>query len=195
MKKMNVCAAMIAAILVPATAIAQESTPSLGGSAVAGVCLLSREAVFANAKAGVSASEQLQKLTRDAQAEISGEQKQLDAELQRLGLVGTNVQESKLTDQQRAAVQKLQALQKKAADRGRQIEATRAKALQRISEAAQPLIAQVYTRHKCGLLLDRAGVLGGNLSNDLTAEVVAALDAKVTSVPVTLEAVPAAAGN
>jgi Skp family chaperone for outer membrane proteins len=65
------------------------------------------------------------------------------------------------------------------------------KALQRISEEAQPLIAQVYARHNCGLLLDRNVVLGGNMANDLTAEVVQALDSKLTTVPVSIEAAPA----
>lgn len=173
-------------MMLPAFAQAQENASVLGGPVVPGVCLLSREAVFANAQAGKSASEQLQKLTSDAQAEISREQAQLDPELERLGLSAPGLQESQLNEQQRAGLQKQRALQQKAADRSRQIEAARSQALQRISEAAQPVIAQVYTKHGCGLLLNRASVLGGNLSNDLTAEVVTALDAKLRTVPVTL---------
>ncbi|MFK3844743.1 hypothetical protein [Stenotrophomonas sp. PS02297] len=37
-------------------------------------------------------------------------------------------------------------------------------------------------------MLERGVVLGGNLGNDLTAEVVTALDAKITTVQVSLDA-------
>lgn len=182
---------VIAALLAtPLAALAQENASVLGGPVVPGVCLLSREAVFTNAQVGKGANEKLQQLTRDAQAEIGREQSQLDPELERLGLRKPGLQDAQLTEPQRAGLQKLQALQQKAAERSRQIEAARAKILQRISEEAQPLIAQVYAKHNCGLLLNRASVLGGNLSNDLTAEVVQALDAKLTTLPVTLEAAP-----
>lgn len=177
--------------LIPVLGNAQEAAPSLGGPAVTGVCLISREAIFANAKAGVSATQQLQRLSTQAQEQFGAEQTQLNTELQSLGLLGAPVQESQLNERQRAGLQKHQALQQKAAERGRQIEQARVKALQRISEEAQPIIARVYTQHKCGLLLDRNVVLGGNMSGDLTAEVVQALDAKISSVPVALEPAPA----
>lgn len=177
--------------LIPVLGNAQEAAPSLGGPAVTGVCLISREAIFANAKAGVSATQQLQRLSTQAQEQFGAEQTQLNTELQSLGLLGAPVQESQLNERQRAGLQKHQALQQKATERGRQIEQARVKALQRISEEAQPIIARVYTQHKCGLLLDRNVVLGGNMSGDLTAEVVQALDAKISSVPVALEPAPA----
>ncbi|THF58676.1 OmpH family outer membrane protein [Pseudothauera rhizosphaerae] len=180
-------AAVAGVMAMPLGTMAQEGAPALGGPAVSGVCLLSREAVLANTQAGKSASEKLQQLTRDAQAEISREQSQLDPELERLGLRKPGLQESQLNEQQRAGLQKLQVLQEKAAERGREIEEARLKAMQRISEEAQPVIAEVYAKHKCGLLLNRNSVLGGNLSNDLTAEVVKALDAKISALPITIE--------
>ncbi|MBD9534296.1 OmpH family outer membrane protein [Stenotrophomonas sp. STM01] len=177
--------------LSPLAGHAQTATPPLGGPVVQGVCMISREAIFANAKAGLSATEQLQRLTTRAQEQLGAEQATLTTELQALGLAGAPVQESQLTATQRAGLQKHQALQQKAAEQARQIEQARVKALQRISEEAQPLIAQVYARHNCGLLLDRNVVLGGNMANDLTAEVVQALDSKLTTVPVSIEAAPA----
>ena len=46
----------------------------------------------------------------------------------------------------------------------------------------KPLIAQVYKAHGCGLLVDRNSILGGNMSGDLTGDVVKTLDAKVTTI-------------
>lgn len=165
---------------------AQEAASTLGGPVVQGMCMISREAIFANAKAGVSATEQLQRLTTQAQEEFNAEQGRVNAELQSLGLLGNPVQESQLNERQRAGLKTHQAFQQKVAERSRQIEQARVAALQRISGEAQPIIAQVYTRHACGLLLDRNVVLGGNMANDLTAEVVQALDAKITTVPVSI---------
>lgn len=184
----RVCIALAAALLaLPFTAVAQDTTPTLGGPLVEGVCLLSREAVFANAKVGQHANTQLQQLAQSAQAGIEAERTRLEADLERLGLRGANVQVADLDDAQRTALQQVQTLQQKAAQDGQRIEAARGSALTRISEEAQPVIAQVYTRRGCGLLLERGVVLGGNLGNDLTADVVAALDAKISTIPVSLE--------
>ncbi|WP_406236387.1 OmpH family outer membrane protein [Isoptericola jiangsuensis] len=180
--------ALAAALLaLPVLASAQEASPPLGGPLVPGVCMLSRDAVFTNAKVGQSANTQLQKLAQDGQASIEAERSRLAPEMERLGL-RADIDPAKLSDAQKAGLQKLQALQQKAATLGQSIEAARGRAIADISRQAQPLIAQAYTRHACGLLLERGTVLGGNLGNDLTAEVVTALDAKVTTVQVSLGA-------
>ena len=62
------------------------ATASLEGPVVAGVCYLSREAVFSNAAAGKDAGVQLQKLVTDAQAEIERDKSRAEAELIRFAL-------------------------------------------------------------------------------------------------------------
>lgn len=169
--------------LASATAAAQEPKgQSMGGPVVAGVCLLSREAVFTHAAVGKDATAQLQKLLADAQAEADRGQARLDAELERLGLRKPGLQVDQLSATQKKALQDAQAAQLQAAQRSRSIEANRAKAIEQISTMAQPIITQVYTRRGCGLLLDRSAVLAGNMSNDITADVVAALDASQKSI-------------
>lgn len=158
----------------PAAAPAAEQP--LGGSVVPGVCLLSREAIFANAAVGKAASARLNELARAAQGEVDAERKPIETEVKALEGQPDNPQ----TRQKREALAKRwQALQDKAALASREIDATRAKALGRIAADVQPLIAQAYTAKRCGLLLDRNSALGGNFSNDLTPDVVKALDAKV----------------
>ncbi|MGN6225574.1 hypothetical protein [Pseudoxanthomonas sp.] len=48
------------------------------------------------------------------------------------------------------------------------------------------MIAEACKRHGCGVPLDRGNVLAGNMSHDLTAEVVRSLDARMKSVAVAL---------
>lgn len=179
------CAAVVLLASSAVAAHAADEIASMEGPAVAGVCFLSREAVFANAAAGKDAGAQLQKLVTDAQAEIERDKERAEAELLRLGLSG-KVAPDKLTPEQTKAVQDAQAVQQRAAQRSREIEATRAATLEQISNAAQPVIAEAYKRHGCGVLIDRGTVLAGNMSHDLTAEVVKSLDARMKSVPVAL---------
>lgn len=177
-------------LLLAAPASAQPAgSEALGGPLLPGVCLLSREAVFANAAVGKAANSRLQELARAAQAEIDTARTPLEAEAKALEAAQASAQSQQKRE---ALATRWQALQVKAAHNGREIEATRAKALERIANEAQPVIAAVYGAHKCGLLLDRAAVLGGNLGNDLTAEVVQGVDARIKAISFERERLPAA---
>lgn len=187
---------LIAAAAAPLAAQAPApapAAPTLGGPLIAGVCLLSREAVLANAKVGVYASQRIRQLTEEAQAEVNADRKPIEADLAAL-----RAQAAKLTPEQRAAQEKALAarfapIQTKAEQRTREIEKTRAKAIDAIGQQLQPVIAAVYTQKGCGLLLDRNTVLGGNMGNDLTAAVVAGLDARLTSITIQREDLSGAA--
>lgn len=173
-----------------AAAPAQRSQPQsqpLGGPVIAGVCLLSREAIFANAAVGRAASTRLQELTQAAQAEIDQQRTPLETEARALEGQPDNAQ----TQQRRQQLaQRWQTLQQTAAHNSREIEATRATAMNRIATEAQPVIAQVYGQKNCGLLFDRNSALGGNFANDLTADVVRGLDARIQTITFERERLP-----
>src|SRR3546814_182575 len=146
---LSVCFAALAFAQTPAAA------PALGGNPVPGVCLLSRQAIFTNARIGIAASARLTQLGQEAQAEVDGERKPIDAEVQ-----AYQAEQGKLTPAQRqtreqALGPRLQAVQAKAQQRGREIEVTREKAMAQIANEAQPVIAQVYKAKGCGMLVDR----------------------------------------
>lgn len=165
----------------------QAQAQPLGGPVVPGVCLLSREAIFANAAVGKAASARLQELTRAAQAEVDAQRTPIETEARALEGQADNAE----TRQRRQALAtRFQTLQQQAAQVGQEIEATRAKALERISTEAQPVIAQVYGQKSCGLLFDRNSALGGNFANDLTADVVRGLDARIQTITFERERLP-----
>lgn len=163
----------------------------LGGPAVAGVCLLSQQAVLANAKAGVAASARLKQLADQAQAEVDGERGPIQADAKALAAQKAGLKPAEFQQREQALGTRLTALQQKADQRSREIEATRVKALGRIATEAQPVIAAVYKARGCGLLIDRGTVLGGNMAGDLTAAVVQGLDAKLASLTFERETQPA----
>lgn len=172
-------AILLALAAAPVAAQQAAPAPALGGPVVPGVCLLSREAVFANAAVGKAVSARIAELTRAAQAEVDQQRTPLEAEAKALAAQGDDTKTKPRRD---ALATRWQALQRQAAQGSREIDATRAKALARVADEAQPVIAKVYGERKCGLLFDRGALLGGNFANDLTADVVKALDARITTI-------------
>ncbi|MFZ0269947.1 OmpH family outer membrane protein [Caulobacter sp.] len=190
--------AVISAFVAPSHAQAQV-TPAAGtvaapalseGPVVPGVCMISREAIFANAKVGQSASARLKQLADAAETEVESDRKPLDAEIKAFQAEAPKLPEAQRRARELALSAKLQPVQAKAALRGREIEATRTKVMGRIADAAQPVIAQVFKQRACGLLLDRNTVLAGNMTNDLTPAVVQGLDAKISTIPFERETLP-----
>ncbi|MNH67443.1 Outer membrane protein (OmpH-like) [compost metagenome] len=183
---------MVAGASAALPAAAQQAAQPLGGPVIPGVCLLSREAVFANAAAGKAASARLQELAAVAQTEIEAERQPLEAELRALEGQPDNAARRQRAE---ALASQWQTLQQKAAHAGQEVEVTRVKAMERIANEAQPAIAQVYATKSCGLLLDRNSALGGNFANDLTAEVVQALDSRLSTITFERERLPQAAAQ
>ncbi len=179
----------------PATA--QQTPPAagqpLGGPRIAGVCLLSQQAVVANAKVGKAATARLQQLAQQAQAEVDAGKVPIEADAKALQAQSATLKADDLKTKQQALAQRYQSLQQSAQARSRQVELTREKVLAQIATAAQPVIAQAYKARQCGLLLDRSAILGGNMDGDLTAEVVQGLDAKLSTISFDLEPLPAPA--
>ncbi|MGI9377334.1 MAG: OmpH family outer membrane protein [Tsuneonella suprasediminis] len=177
--------------LAPATpASAQSLDPQqqgLGGPVVPGVCLLSREAIYANAAVAKASTARLAELTRTAQAAIDAQRTPLETEVKALQGQPDNAETRQKRD---ALAARWNDLQKRAAHDSSEIDATRAKVMERISTEAQPVISQVYASKKCGLLLDRKSALGGNFANDLTADVVKGLDAKIQNFAFERERLP-----
>jgi Skp family chaperone for outer membrane proteins len=191
----------LAAILlaaVPAAAVQAQSSgdsnPPLGGPVVSGVCYLSREAIFANAKVGKAASARLKQLADQAQSEIEAERKPIDADVQSYRSQAASLSADQRQSREQALGQRMQKVQEDQAQRSRQLEATRVKALGQIAQYAQPVITEAYRTKSCGLLLDRNAVLGGNMANDLTPLVVQGLDAKITTMSFNLEPATANSG-
>lgn len=165
----------------------------LGGTPLPGVCLLSQSAVVGNAKVGVAAMTRLKQLSDQAQAEVNADRVPIEADAKALEAQRASLKPAEFQQRQQALAGRAQALQQTAGQRSREIEATRDKALARISGEAQPVIAAVYKAHACSMLFDRNAVLGGNMTGDLTADVVHGLDAKITTISFDRETLPAAA--
>ncbi len=170
---------------------AADAANELGGSPVPGVCMLSREAVFAQSKVGIAASTRLGQLAEQARSQLETQRAPLDADIKNFQQKSSTLSEADRTQQGSTLQQRMQTFQSQASGQNERIQLTRTKVMQQIGEHARPLIATSYKSHKCGLLLNRDSVLGGNTTNDLTTDVVAGLDRQITTMSFNLEPLPA----
>ena len=180
--KYFVPAAALALMATGAFAEVPTAPQTLGGPVVPGVCLLSEEAVLANTKAGLVATARLQETTKAAEAEVIKERGPIDADAKVLEAQRASLNPDDFRQKQQAIATRLQTLQQLAAQRSREIELTRQKALGRIANEEKPLIADAYRAKNCGLLFNRNSAMGGNFANDLTPDVVKALDARMPTI-------------
>ncbi|MBD8873369.1 OmpH family outer membrane protein [Rhodanobacter sp. DHB23] len=178
-----------------AQAAAAPAANPLGGNAVPGVCMLSREAVFAQSKVGQAASERLKSLATQQQQSLETERKPLDADIQAYQQKASTLTEAQRQQQGQALQQRMQTFQAQAQQLDQRIQLTRGKVMEQIGQQAQPIVNSTYSSHHCGLLLNRDAVLGGNTTNDLTPEVVSGLDGRITTLNFNLEPLPASTGK
>jgi Skp family chaperone for outer membrane proteins len=155
-----------------------STAASSGGAPISGLCMLSQSAVLSNAKVALAADARLKQLQQQVQSELQAEQNAIANDAKQL----EGQRNAPDFQTRQAALQaRANALGAKSQLRNRELQATRQKALARISTEAQPIIQQAFRAHGCSLLLDRNSVLLGNMTNDLTAEVARGLDAKITT--------------
>lgn len=197
---MNLSRSFLAASLVAVAGfstlpVSSAHAADLGGNAVAGVCMLSREAVFAQSKVGQAASQRLGQLAEQARTQLENQRKPLDTDLKSFQQKAQSLSDADRKQQGEALQQRVQTFRGQAGELDQRIQLTRSKAMQRIGQEAEPIVADVYKSHNCGLLLDRDSVLGGNMTNDLTPGVVQGLDRKITTISFNLEPLPANAGK
>ena len=176
----------------PAAPAAPKAQPSLGGPLIKGVCLLSEDLVLREAKVSVNANKRLQQLKDQAQAEVNAARAPIDSDYKVLQADAPKGQAAEIEKRRQAIQARYQTVQAMTDQRNREIEATRVKAIERISVELQPVVAVVYKARGCGLLLNRSAVLGGNLGGDLSEEVVKGLDARITSFTFDRENLPPA---
>src|SRR5579872_6764445 len=182
--------------LAAALSLASVSAPALAQSAAV-IITVDMEQVINTSTAGKSAQTQLQAQANALQAKAQ----QLDA--------GFRTENEALNKAAQGKTMTQPALEAKAADlqkrinaaqvdmnnRQRQFVANQQYVGKQISDAVQPIIAQVQTEKNATLVLDEGSVIRTSPSIDVTALVLQRLNAKLPSVNVNAPAPPASAGG
>ncbi len=181
----------------PAYAADEPPTPqtiasAAGAPTVPGLCVLSRNAVYANAKVGQAATARYRELTAQLRGQLAPQQQAIQDDARKLNDEKASLPAAEYQKRSEALAGRFRALQAANGQDTRDLEATREKALKQVATYANPVIADAYKEHHCGALFSRDTMLVGNPGMDLTPIVVAGLDAKVTTISFDLEKAPAA---
>ena len=166
----------------PAAQAAAAAGPTIThGPVISGLCVVDVDRIIGESAVGKVATARLQKLTTDVQAELTAEQTALanDAktfDAQRATLAADAVEKRGSDLQIRA-----NALQRKADLRQRELQATQAKAFDRIATELDPVEAAVYQQRNCSILVSRQAVAAANPAMDISPVVITALNARIST--------------
>lgn len=176
-------AALSGASSVLAQAPAAPAAPQVThGAPVPGVCVFSGDGAIGASTVGKNVFTRLQQLTQQASAEVSAEETALNADAKALDGQRATLDQNTFETRASAIQVRANALQRKVQQRNAEMQRTQEKALGRLSDEIAPLVRQTYQAKGCSLLLNR-DALTLNLANpamDITPQVVAALNAKIT---------------
>lgn len=177
------CAA--AALMVAQGAVAQTAQPAVThGAPIAGLCTLHVEGAIGTSAVGKAVGARLQQLEAQVNAELGGERAPIEAENRAISAIpniNTEAVQNQNATRIRALSARVQAFEGKAQQRQQELGATEQKAYGRVAAEMEPLVRQVYQQKACAILLQRTAAILANPAMDITQQVVAALDAKITT--------------
>lgn len=171
----------------PAAPAGPAATP-ITGPTIAGVCVLNNDRLIGTSTVGKYVIQRLQQLEQAVKAELTPQGAALDKEAEALNaakVAGTDPRVS-------AYQQKLGNLSRTAQIRERELQATQQKAFSRIITEADPVIRTAWQQKGCGILINRNSVLAVAPQMDITDQVVAGLNAKITQFAFERERAPTA---
>ena len=176
--RMVAALAFVSLVSIVAMPVARAATPA------AVIVIVNTDQVFAQAKVGVNIRQQIQDYAKKLQAEDKKGQEAIQAEAKKLDDQAALLSKEELK-------KKYEALQKKESDhettmrqKSQELQLGANKARNEVEAAIRPIFADVMKAHGATILLDQSVVLAGGVDLDVTAEVLKALDAKLTTVTV-----------
>jgi outer membrane protein len=170
----------------PAAPAAAPAAPTIvSGPPIAGVCVVNLDQVVAESTVGKYIQQRLQQIQQQASAEVKGENDVLNNDARALDAQRATLDQTTF-EQRGAAIQvRAQALQRKVQQRERELQATEQRAIGRVLQESTTPVQQAYQQKGCSLLFQQQAILGGffNPAMNITAQVVTALNAKITQFP------------
>lgn len=160
--------------------VAPAVAPLATGPAIPGVCVYSGDRAILSSTVGKFVLTRIQTIEAQANAELTAEKNAIVAEGKTLEGQRATLPQEQLEQKALQLNQRGQALQRKAQQRGREIEATQQKALSRVNDELLPLVRDVFQQRACSLLLDANAVMLANPAMDITDAAVVKLNAKIT---------------
>lgn len=160
------------------------------------IAILDRVAILQYSKVGQDITRQMQVFTNQARDRIKGQRQSLQNEIRQFQQQEATMAADARQKRAAALQQREQNLQNMAAREENTLKAAMAAAHGEVAKQMAPIMQQIVAQRGVNMVLDRAAVpVATGPQFDITPDAIAALDAKITSYPVSLTpAKPAAPG-
>ncbi len=181
--------ATLVALATASGAVAQTAPappPLAQGPAIPGMCVVSQEGALSTAAIGKFVYDRLQTLAQQARAPLVQEQTAIQAEDKAIQVDAQKPGADQGALEQRAATLQVRAknYERNAQHVQAEMQATQQKANFLLRQAVEPLIVQIYQQKGCSILLEAGNaVVLSNNAMDISEQLVTALNAKVTQIP------------
>jgi Skp family chaperone for outer membrane proteins len=181
----GLCAAAVALTagsiaLAQAAAAPAAPPPVTHGPPIPNMCIISVENAVGASTVGRYVETRMQQIVAQTNAELTGEKNSIDNDAKLLEGRRATLDPTTFEQQAVGLRGRADALQRKAQIRDREVSATEQKAVGRIGQEMEPFIRQVYQQKGCSVLLQRTAVVIANGAMDITPQVIAALNGKIT---------------
>lgn len=166
----------------PAAAAPAPAAPAptiAHGPALPGVCVISTEEATVRSQVGQWVGTRLRQLAQQADAEVSPEQTQLNTDLKAFQAKRPTLDAASLQTQGQALQTRISAIQQKGELLERELQATRQKALNRVSQELQPIVQQLYQQRRCSIIIFKEAAPLENPDMDLTPAAITQLNSKI----------------
>lgn len=180
---MNFKAILVGALATVAASVAVAPTVALAQESPV-ILFIDQGKLMATSKAGLNITAQMKTLADQAEASLKAEGKKVEDE-------GKKLQDSKDSLSKEDFAKRYQALLAKAQQVGQleqikkaELAQAQGRALNDLNTVLQPVVKDILEKRKATVLLERSAVVFANESMDITDEIVAALDKKVTTIKV-----------
>lgn len=174
--------ASVAAAQAPAApAAAAPQTALTHGPAIPGMCVVSVDRILVESAVGRAASARLQQLSTVVRAELTAEQEALVRDATAFQAARPTLAQDAIDTRDAGLQVRNNALQRKADQRQRELQATQQKAFARIASELEPVEAQVYQQRQCSILITADAVTAANPAMDITPTVITALNSRIST--------------
>jgi Skp family chaperone for outer membrane proteins len=161
---------------------AAASVPAIThGPAIPGVCVVDVDRVLAESAVGKAAAARLQQLANVVKSELTAEQDALVKDATAFQTARATLAQDAIDKRDADLQVRNNALQRKADQRQRELQATQQKAFNRIAVELDPVEAQVYQQRQCSILFTREAVSASNPAMDITPTVITALNSRIST--------------
>jgi outer membrane protein len=168
----------------PASAQAQapaaSARPFQTGAAIPGVCIVSFDQVLGTSAVGKFVASRMNQLGSAVEAELTAEKTSIQNDAKALETQKASLSQAQYQQRGQALDARINALQRKAEVRQRELQATQQKAVGAALQYADPILHDLVASKNCSILLNGEAVIAAAPAMDISGALVQQLDGKVT---------------